>query len=392
MLNLINKSHEFLRTYPIFQDNNDFIKKIVDKLNTDRIVVITWMRWLHKTSIIKEFLEKTKTNNYLYFNDDLDLENKVKNDKDFFEYLKTYEDKYDNCNVVILQNINKLQNIKNIILELYKRKNYKIIILWNNIHIDKTREIEVPNNIFLKDSEFTNYQINNYLSYWCLPEIKLLNNNFFKESSLEHIKNKIVLKDIINNYSIKSDFLFNQIITKIALLEWSLSIRELHRNIKQEWIETSLITLMDYIDFAVNAKIIKRCFTYDLKLNKAISTKVRYYFTDVGIRNTFAWKRLDDKVLIENLIYNDLISKYSEIYNWSNWRFDFSFYVKDNSSFIHITSHTGKNEIRKEVNKLDKIEQKWEKVLVLSSLDMMNYEKVINWVKVVGIWRYKKPD
>lgn len=390
MINLIEKNLEFIKNYPIFQDNNEFIKKIVWKLNNDRIVVITWMRWLHKTSIIKEFLDKTWNENFIYFNDDLDTENLVKDDKEFFNYVKTFENKYNNCNIVILQNINKLQNIKNIILELYKRGNYKILIIWNNIHIDKTRELEVSNNLFQNDIEYSYDLLSNYLEYWILPDIKLLNNNFFKKSLLEHIKNKIVLKDIINNYSIKSDFLFNQVITKIALLEKSLSIRELHRNIKDQWTDISLITLMDYLDFAVNAKIIKRSFTYDLKLDKVISTKVRYYFTDIGIRNTFAWKKLDNKILIENLIYNDLITKYSDIYNWSNWRFDFSFYIKDNSNFIHISNKSITNEIKKETNKLDKIEQKWKKVMILSSLDIINFEKEINWVKVIWIWRYKK--
>nr|MDD3720298.1 AAA family ATPase [Candidatus Gracilibacteria bacterium] len=390
MINLIEKNLEFIKNYPIFQDNNEFIKKIVGKLNNDRIVVITGMRGLHKTSIIKEFLDKTGNENFIYFNDDLDTENLVKDDKEFFNYVKTFENKYNNCNIVILQNINKLQNIKNIILELYKRGNYKILIIGNNIHIDKTRELEVSNNLFQNDIEYSYDLLSNYLEYGILPDIKLLNNNFFKKSLLEHIKNKIVLKDIINNYSIKSDFLFNQVITKIALLEKSLSIRELHRNIKDQGTDISLITLMDYLDFAVNAKIIKRSFTYDLKLDKVISTKVRYYFTDIGIRNTFAGKKLDNKILIENLIYNDLITKYSDIYNGSNGRFDFSFYIKDNSNFIHISNKSITNEIKKETNKLDKIEQKGKKVMILSSLDIINFEKEINGVKVIGIGRYKK--
>jgi hypothetical protein len=43
---------------------------------------------------VKEFLEKTKSTNYLYINDELDLQNIIKDDKDFFDLLKIYEDKF----------------------------------------------------------------------------------------------------------------------------------------------------------------------------------------------------------------------------------------------------------------------------------------------------------
>jgi predicted AAA+ superfamily ATPase len=145
---------------------------------------------------------------------------------------------------------------------------------------------------------------------------------------------------------------------------------------------------MDYIDFLVNSRLLKRCVIYDLKLDKSINTNVKYYFTDLGIRNTFAWENIDNNILVENMVYNNLITKYTEVYNWLNGRFNFSFYVKDKNIFIHITLETNSYEIKKEVNKLNKIEQKWEKVLILSHLDMINYKENIDWVKVVGLNNY----
>lgn len=389
MLKLINKNLEYIKNYPIFGNNNEFIKKITEKLNKDKIVVITGMRWLHKTSLLKEFLEKTKSTNCLYINDELDLENKIKNDSDFIELLKIYEENFSFCNVIILQNINKIKNIKQIISDLYKWKKYKILILGNNIHIDSSKELEIYNTTLIQNKNFSLADRQNYLTYWNLPEIKLLNNDYFKKLFLDNVKNKIILQDIITNYSIKTIVLLYQSITKLAFLDKNMSVREFHRKITSEWIEIALATLIDYIDFSVNSRLLKRCYTYDIKLNKSINSKVKYYFTDLGIRNTFAWEKIDDNILIENMIYNDLITKYNEIYNWLNGRFEFSFYVKDKNIFIQICNETDKHEIKKEVNKLNKIEQKWDKVLVLSHLDMMNYEEIINWVKIVGLNKYR---
>lgn len=388
MLKLINKNLDYLKNYPIFNNNNELIKKITEKLNKDKIVVITGMRWLHKTSIVKEFLEKTKSKNYLYINDELDLENIIKNDTDFFQLLKVYEEKFNFCNIIILQNINKIQNIKQIISDLYKLRKYKIIILWNNIHIDSSKELEICNNILVQNLNLSMDEWQNYLNYWNLPEIKLLNNDYFKKLFLDNVKNKIILQDIIANYSIKTVNLLYQSISKLAFLNESLSVREFYRKIINEWIGIALGTLIDYIDFSVNSRLLKRCITYDLKLLKPINSRVRYYFTDLGIRNSFAWEKIDDNILIENMIYNDLITKYNEVYNWLNGRFDFSFYIKDINKFIHISRESELKEIKKEVNKLNKIEQEWEKVLILSHLSMTNYKLYINWVSVVGLNMY----
>jgi hypothetical protein len=196
------------------------------------------------------------------------------------------------------------------------------------------------------------------------------------------------LQDIITNYSIKTVISLYQSISKIAFLNTNLSIREFHRNIKDEWIDIALATFMDYIDFLVNSRLLKRCVIYDLKLDKSINTNVKYYFTDLGIRNTFAWEKIDNNILVENMVYNNLITKYTEVYNWLNGRFEFSFYIRDDNSCIHITLETNIHDIKKEVNKLNKIELKWEKVLILSHLDMINYKETIDWVKVVGLNNY----
>ncbi len=387
MINLINKNLNFLSDYPIFKNNIEFVKNIVSILNKDRIVIITAMRWLHKTSIAKEILERTWSKNFFYYNDEIDVENKVKDDNDFFIYFDKYKESKWEFNLIILQNINKIKNFKTVLSKLYKNTTFKIIILSNNVHIDWKVELEIYNDSF--NNELNNELLDNKLKYWNLDEINLLNGDYFKITFLDNIKNKIVLKDIINNYSIKSDFLFNQTLTKIALLEESLSIRELHRKIESDWIYISLITLMDYIDFAVNAKIIKRCFSYDIKQDKSINTKVRFYFTDLWIRNIYSWSSTPKKSLIENIIYNNLITKNWEIYNWINGRFDFSFYIKDNNSIIHISLENNKNEIKKELWKVSKVDNKWSKTLILLNQNIPKLKKNEDVVNIVNLSQYK---
>jgi predicted AAA+ superfamily ATPase len=57
------------------------------------------------------------------------------------------------------------------------------------------------------------------------------------------------------------------------------SLRDLHK--KLDNIQSiSLKTVIDYVDFSIQEKILKRVYKYDLKNNKTITSKGKYYFSD----------------------------------------------------------------------------------------------------------------
>jgi predicted AAA+ superfamily ATPase len=70
--------------------------------------------------------------------------------------------------------------------------------------------------------------------------------------------------------------------------------------------QITLKTTIDYIDFSIRAKIIKPVYLYDFKKSKAISSRVKYYFTDTGIRNSISQYSLAEYTLKENLLFQEL--------------------------------------------------------------------------------------
>ncbi|MDF1682466.1 MAG: hypothetical protein P1U46_01560 [Patescibacteria group bacterium] len=69
------------------------------------------------------------------------------------------------------------------------------------------------------------------------------------------------------------------IITKLSKNDSFLSIRYFHKDINS--IEKiSLKTYMDYIDFSLQEKIIKKIYLFDNKKNKIINSNVNFYFSD----------------------------------------------------------------------------------------------------------------
>jgi len=56
--------------------------------------------------------------------------------------------------------------------------------------------------------------------------------------------------------------------------------------------------MIDYINAALNTKLISRCYLYDMKQQAPISSQIQYFFGDVGIRRSFALETpLDENIL-----------------------------------------------------------------------------------------------
>jgi predicted AAA+ superfamily ATPase len=118
-------------------------------------------------------------------------------------------------------------------------------------------------------------------------------------------------------------------------------------------------------------------YKFDLKTNKYISSRAKYFFSDLWIRNSFNQFSTDRESLIENLVFNDLYSLWYEIYWWINGKFDFSFIAEKNNSrlYIHLSKETHKEDIKKEVRKLLKIWDEHKKYLIVDDLENLWLKK-----------------
>ena len=66
-------------------------------------------------------------------------------------------------------------------------------------------------------------------------------------------------------------------------------------------------TIYDYLTYLENAFIIEKTQRYDIKGKKYIDTPQKYYFTDMGIRNSFLnFRQMEENHIMENVIYLEL--------------------------------------------------------------------------------------
>lgn len=79
--------------------------------------------------------------------------------------------------------------------------------------------------------------------------------------------------------------MYTQVISFLAKIRDNISLRELQRELNSHGISIALMTLSDYVDASLKSKFLRKMSKYDVKAKKEIPTKLKYYFSDTGMRN-----------------------------------------------------------------------------------------------------------
>lgn len=362
MLKYSNYINRVNKLFNIKQENvrNEYQNIIVKSINSNKITTITWIKNIWKTSTIIDIIQKTKSQEKtIYINKDCDLENVLKSDEDILELI----DNNKTSKYIILSNLNNIKWIKNVITYIIKESDKKLIIIWNDIKIKWANEIEIKVKPF-------NLEIENINILYNLTNTK--NNKIL----INYIKNDIINKKIYELKLVKNHFLYNLIITFLSKNEEIKSIREIHRYINV--IEKiSLKTMMDYLNFSEQEKIIQKVNLYDFKKQRIIEWKQIYYFTDTQIRSSFYNFELSENIILKNNIFV-LLNYYNyKVYTWKSGIKDIDFIWEKNNKkiIIHISKNKNRTDLQKEINFLEKIENIEKIYLIVNNIEKLKLRK-----------------
>ena len=63
------------------------------------------------------------------------------------------------------------------------------------------------------------------------------------------------------------------------------------------------------MEYCVDSFLIQKANRYDVKGKKYIDTPLKYYFTDIGLRNVrLGFRQQEESHIMENIVYNELIN------------------------------------------------------------------------------------
>ncbi|MDR2712877.1 MAG: ATP-binding protein, partial [Clostridiales bacterium] len=156
-----------------------------------------------------------------------------------------------------------------------------------------------------------------YYTYGGMPVVLLRKNHEEKSKYLKDLFTKTYITDVIERHKILNnketlEELLNIISSSIGSLTNPTKLSNTFRSVKN--IKISSMTINTYLDYFIDAFIICKSYRYDIKGKKYLDTPLKYYFTDVGLRNArLNFRQQEENHIMENIIYNELAARAFDI-------------------------------------------------------------------------------
>lgn len=148
-----------------------------------------------------------------------------------------------------------------------------------------------------------------YMTFGGLPRILSMKTDEQKAKYLSDLFKETYLKDIIEHNNLKNSAEMEDLVNILASAIGSLTnpkkLENTFRTVMQSGITDK--TIKQYIDYLREAFLIDQAIRYDIKGKKYISTPMKIYFVDPGLRNArLGFRQIEETHLMENIIYNEL--------------------------------------------------------------------------------------
>ena len=151
-----------------------------------------------------------------------------------------------------------------------------------------------------------------YILYGGLPTVVQLQNAEQKIEYLKNIFEETYINDIIGRHRVKNraelEELLNILSSSIGSLTNPRKLEATFKSVKQ--VTISAKTINNYLDYLCDSFLITAAHRYDIKGRKYIGSPMKYYFTDIGLRNArINFRQLEETHTMENIIYNELLNR-----------------------------------------------------------------------------------
>ena len=149
-----------------------------------------------------------------------------------------------------------------------------------------------------------------YMIYGVLPQVVQFSMERQKAEYLKNIFTNVHIKDVVERNKLRN---VDEIDTLVDILASSTGAptnpTKISNTYKSErGINYSNKTISNHIDYLVEAFLISKADRYDIKGRKYVGANLKYYFTDVGLRNArLNFRQQEPTHIMENIVYNELL-------------------------------------------------------------------------------------
>ena len=150
---------------------------------------------------------------------------------------------------------------------------------------------------------------NEYITYGGIPLVVLAETDEQKMILLDNLFQETYISDIVKRNKIRNvgemESLLDVLASAIGALTNPNKLQKTFKSVNNSKITATTIT--KYIEYLEDSFLIEEANRYDIKGKSYIGTPLKYYFMDMGLRNSrIHYRQLEVTHSMENVIYNEL--------------------------------------------------------------------------------------
>ena len=234
--------------------------------------------------------------------------------------------------------IDEIQNVDGFesVLESYRKRDVSIFITGSNSYLlsgelitkltGRYIEFRIMPFSFAEAEEYRRLNgiptdaasdFNDYLVYGGLPKRFGYASESAQERYVFTVLDEIVKKDMLTRGSIRNRDLLDRLIRFIASVpSQEISSDSISGFVGADGSKVKKDTIRKYLNEIFSSNIASKCQMYDVMGKKALRTRYKSYLTDLSFHTFVSGRRdnLDYGMLVENVVYNELISRGYSVY------------------------------------------------------------------------------
>ena len=305
-----------------------YLNTLISKEHNGLIKVITGMRRCGKSyllfTLFKEHLlsEGVGEDHIIEIAFDA-FENKKYRDPDvLYPYLKE-QIKDDTMYYVLLDEVQLLGEFESILNSLIRMKNVDVYVTGSNAKFlsrdiatefggrgDEVHMYPLSFSEFMSCYDGNKYDgWNEYITYGGIPLVVLAETDEQKMNLLDNLFQETYISDFVKRNKIRNvgemESLLDVLASAIGVLTNPNKLQKTFKSVNNSKITATTIT--KYIEYLEDAFLIEEANRYDIKGKSYIGTPLKYYFMDMGLRNSrIHYRQMEVTHSMENVIYNEL--------------------------------------------------------------------------------------
>ena len=305
-----------------------YLQQLIDGMGNGLVKTITGIRRSGKSVLLRDiFWQWLKDNGvkddhiiYLSF-DDMEIE-ELRKPKEFLKMIRSriIDDK---THYLLLDEVQLMDRFVEVLLSLMQQEVIDIFVTGSNSRFLSTDIITEfrgrSQEIHMLPLTFSEYisafdgtkdeAWRDYVEFGGLPQILSFKTRQQKITYLSNLVETVYVKDIVERNKLKNGDGLTEL---LRILASSMSspcnptrISKTFESVEKKHIPSE--TIARHIRYFSDSFLIAEALRYDVKGRKYIGTETKYYFTDMGLRNSIlGFRQIEENHLMENILYNEL--------------------------------------------------------------------------------------